>query len=122
MPKKILVVEDNEQNAVLFKDILALHGYEVIEARNGEEAVKKAVEEKPDLVLMDIQLPVMDGMTAARAIKADPAARDIKIIAVTSYALKGDKEKMLEAGFADYIAKPINTRELPGLVKNFLEK
>lgn len=120
MAKKILIAEDNEQNAVLFRDILALHGYEIIEARNGEEAVKKAGEEKPDLVLMDVQMPVMDGLAAAKALKADPATSGIKIIAVTSYAMKGDKEKMLEAGFSGYLAKPINTRELPELVKGWL--
>lgn len=118
--KKILIVENNEKNMMLMKDILAFQKYEVIEAMNGEEGVKKAREEKPDLILMDIQMPVMDGVTAAKILKNDLVTRDIKIICVTSYAMKGDRELVLEVGFDDYITKPIDTRALPGIVKKYL--
>lgn len=120
MAHKILLVEDNEKNTILLRDILTLRGYTVIEALNGEEGIKKAKEEKPDLILMDIQMPVMDGFTAARLLRADPATKDMKIVGLTSYAMKGDKEKVLEAGFDLYIPKPINTRELPELIKKLL--
>ncbi|MFZ2224302.1 MAG: response regulator [Candidatus Deferrimicrobium sp.] len=119
-PKKVLVVEDNGNNLLLTKDILRHHGYEVIEAGNGHEAIRLARERNPDLILMDIQMPVMDGITAGRILKGDPATRQIKIIAVTSFAMKGDREKILEAGFDDYIAKPLNTRELPLIVGKHL--
>jgi len=119
-PKKVLVVEDNANNLLLTKDILRHHGYEVIVACNGHEAIRLARERNPDLILMDIQMAVMDGMTAGRILKGDPATRDIKVIAVTSFAMKGDRERILEAGFDDYIAKPLNTRELPLIVKKHL--
>ena len=119
-PKKVLAVEDNGNNLLLTKDILRHHGYEVIEACNGHEAIRLARERNPDLILMDIQMPAMDGMAAGRILKGDPATRDIKVIAVTSFAMKGDRERILEAGFDDYIAKPLNTRELPAIVKKHL--
>lgn len=119
-PKKVLVVEDNEKNLSLTRDILRHHGYEVIEARNGHEAIRLALERNPALVLMDIQMPVMDGIAAGRILKGDPATRHIKLIAVTSFAMKGDRERILEAGFDDYIAKPLNTRELPLIVRKHL--
>lgn len=119
-PKKVLVVEDNGNNLLLTKDVLRHHGYEVIEACNGHEAIRLARERNPDLILMDIQMAVMDGMAAGRILKGDPATRDIKVIAVTSFAMKGDREKILEAGFDDYIAKPLNTRELPLIVGKHL--
>lgn len=118
---KILVAEDNDKNMMLVKDILAFHKYEVIEAKNGEEAIKKAKEEKPDLILMDIQMPVMDGFTAAKILRADPAMGSIKIIGVTSYAMKGDRDRVMEAGFDDYISKPIDTRALPEIIKKHLK-
>jgi two-component system cell cycle response regulator DivK len=117
---KILVVDDNEKNMMLVRDILVFHKYEVIEARNGEEGIKKAKDEKPDLILMDIQMPVTDGFTAAKVIKHDPEMRGIKIIGITSYAMKGDRERVLESGFDDYISKPIDTRALPELLKKHL--
>ena len=120
MPKKILIIEDNEKNQRLVRDVLAPHGYEFIEAHDGEEGVRLARETKPDLILMDIQMPVMDGFAAAKAIKGDPATAAIKIVGITSYAMKGDAEKVLAAGFDDYIAKPIDTRALPGIVKKHL--
>jgi len=121
MIKKILLIEDNEQNLILMRDILTYHGYEVIEANNGKEGVKIARELIPDLILMDIQMPVMDGFTAVKILKDDSATRNIRIIGVTSYAMKGDREKILASGFDDYVSKPINTRQLPEIVKRFLE-
>jgi two-component system, cell cycle response regulator DivK len=122
MARKILVVEDNSNNRLLIKDILVFHGYEVIEAENGEKGVALAKTHLPDLILMDIQMPVVDGFTAITMIKDDPAIRSIRILALTSFAMKGDREKIVQAGFDDYIAKPIDTRELPKTVKKYLGK
>ena len=122
MSRKILVVEDNDRNRELVKDILDIQGYHVLEARDGVEGVAMAKEHKPDLVIMDIQMPIMDGITAAKIIKNDPATRGITMIALTSFAMKGDRERFMEAGFDDYIAKPIDTRKLPEIVKKYLEK
>jgi len=119
---KILIVEDNEKNRTLVKDVLEYHGYEVIEARDGKEGIKMAKEHKPDLILMDIQMPVMDGITAGRILKNDLETKHIKIIALTSFAMKGDKEKILKAGFDDYISKPIDTRKLSGHIERLLGK
>ena len=118
---KILIVEDNEKNRTLVKDVLEYHGYEVIEAANGKEGIKIAKENKPDLILMDIQMPVMDGIAALNILRKDPEMKGVKIIALTSLAMKGDKEKVMEEGFDDYIAKPIDIRRLPELVKKALE-
>lgn len=120
MPQKILIVEDNENNRNLFRDILTFYGYEVSAAADGQEGVALARELLPDLVLMDIQMPGMDGMTAAGILKCDPATSGLKIIALTSFAMRGDQEKFLVAGFDGYLAKPIDTRELPGLVRKWL--
>lgn len=120
MAGKILIAEDNKKNRLLLKDILMCYGYEVIEAANGEEAVKLAIEHKPDLILMDIQMPVMNGFRAGEVLKGNPDTEHIKIIAVTSYAMKGDREKILNAGFNGYIAKPIDTKQLPQFVKELI--
>lgn len=120
MAKKILIVEDNEVNRLLMKDILAYYGYEIIEAANGAEGIEKAKECGPELILMDMQMPVMDGFAAVTLLKADPGTRDIKIICITSFSMKGDKERILQAGCDAYVSKPINTRELPKLVKQHL--
>jgi len=120
MAKKILIVEDNEKNRLLIKDILLYHGYEVIEAENGKEGVRMAKGYLPDLILMDIQMPVMDGFTAIKMLKDDPATKNIKIIALTSFAMKGDRGSIMGAGFDDYIAKPFDTRKLPGMVKRYV--
>lgn len=120
MAKKILVVEDNGKNRLLIKDILLYHGYEVIEAENGKEGVELAKKHLPDLILMDIQMPVMDGFLAIKMLKDDPATKNIKIIALTSFAMKGDRENIMEAGFDDYIAKPFDTRKLPEMVKKYV--
>lgn len=118
---KILIVEDNEKNRTLVKDVLEYHGYEVIEAGNGKEGIKIAKENNPDLILMDIQMPVMSGYDAIKILKNNPETKDIKIIALTSLAMKGDKEKIMEEGFDDYMAKPIDIRRLPEVVKKALE-
>lgn len=120
MTAKILVVEDNYQNRLLMVDILKVHGWEVLEARDGLEGIRMARELRPDLILLDMQMPVMDGIQAARLLKADPDTRDIKILAVTSFAMKGDRERILAAGADEYIAKPIDTRALPRIVKGML--
>ena len=122
MPHKILIVEDNENNRCLFRDILIFHGYEVSVAADGQEGVALAREEMPDLILMDIQMPGMDGMTAGGILKGDPATSGLKIIALTSFAMRGDQEKILAAGFDGFLSKPISTRELPGLVKRWMEE
>ena len=120
MGHRILVVEDNPQNRVLVKDVLEFYGYEIIEAADGQTGIEMAKSHKPDLILMDIQMPVMDGFTAGKIIRGDPDTKNIKMIAVTSFAMLGDKERIMEAGFDHYIAKPINTRELPDLIKEML--
>ena len=106
--KRILVVEDNEDNMRLISYIFKKHGDEVIEAREGAEGVALAVQEKPDLVIMDIQLPDIDGLEATKRIRASEAESDIPIIALTSYAMPGDREKALAAGCDGYITKPID--------------
>lgn len=121
MPHKILIVEDNKNNLRLLRDILTFSGYEVAVAGDGEEGVTLARGLMPDLILMDIQMPGLDGMTASSILKGDPATSGLKIIALTSFAMQGDREKFMAAGFDDYLAKPINTRELPGLVKRWLD-
>lgn len=120
MAKKILVVEDNGKNRLLIKDILLYYGYEVIEAENGKSGVELAKQHLPDLILMDIQMPVMDGFSAIKILKDDPATKNIKIIALTSFAMKGDREDIMGAGFDDYIAKPFDTRKLPEMVKKYV--
>ncbi|MBF0564962.1 MAG: response regulator [Nitrospirae bacterium] len=117
---KILIVEDNANNRLLLKAVLTYYGYAVLEAANGEEGLRLAREEKPGLIIMDIQMRVMDGITAVKALKADPSTKNIKTIAVTSYAMKGDRENFLDAGFDGYLAKPIDTRQLPETIKHYL--
>ncbi|WP_243359880.1 response regulator [Fundidesulfovibrio terrae] len=120
MPAKILVVEDNAPNRELLSFLLHRDGYAVLEAENGNEAVEIARYNKPDLILMDIQMPVMDGVTAMKTLKSSPETSAIRIIAVTSFAMKGDREKALASGFDGYVAKPIDTRAFPGQIRNFL--
>ena len=122
MPHRILIVEDNTNNRELFGDILTFQGYEVSVAADGQEGVDLARILMPDLILMDIQMPGMDGMTANDILKGNPATSGLKIIALTSFAMRGDKEKFLAAGFDGYLSKPISSRELPGLVKQWLEE
>src|SRR5271170_889183 len=108
MSKRILVVEDQEDNRQIIRDMLAATDYEVAEAENGEQALAAVAKQRPDLILMDIQLPIMDGYEATRRIKADPALQSIPIIAVTSYALGGEEQKARAAGCDDYVAKPFS--------------
>jgi two-component system cell cycle response regulator DivK len=108
MPKKVLIVEDNELNMKLFRDLLEAHGYKTVESRDGVEALKMAREERPDLILMDIQLPEISGLEVAKWIKEDESLKHIPIIAVTAFAMKGDKEKIKEGGCEGYLAKPIS--------------
>jgi len=121
MPPKILVVEDNDRNRRLIRIVLKSKGYEVIEAVTAEEAIVQLNNEPIDLILMDIQLPKMDGLALAKEIKKNPNTKDIPIIALTAYAMKGDREKFLAAGCDGYIGKPVDTQELPNIVAKFLE-
>jgi two-component system, cell cycle response regulator DivK len=118
--KRILVVEDTEDNRQILRDLLVASGYDLVEAVDGAAGIAMAASEKPDLILMDIQLPVLDGYEATRRIKADPALAHIPIIAVTSYALAGDEEKTRAAGCDGYIAKPFSPRQLLGKVREFI--
>ena len=118
--KKILVVEDNETNMYLIKFILEKSGYEVIEAREGAVGVELAVKEKPALILMDIQLPDINGLAATKRIRASEADHDIPIIALTSFAMTGDREKALAAGCTGYIEKPINPETFIAEIEKFL--
>ena len=120
MKKRILVVEDTEDNRRILRDLLNASGYEVLEATDGATGVAMAIDLLPNLILMDIQLPVIDGYEATRRIKADPATRHIPIVAVTSYALAGDEAKTREAGCDGYIAKPFSPRNLLERVREFL--
>ena len=106
--KKILVIEDNEQNLYLVKFIMEKNGCEVIAARDGREGIELAIQAKPALILLDIQLPVMDGYAVARELRKDATLADIPIVAVTSYAMTGDRERALAAGCTGYIEKPID--------------
>ncbi len=106
--KRVLMVEDNEANLYLISFILKNNGYEAIEARDGITGVELAIKEKPDLIIMDIQLPDIDGLEAVRRIRASKADRKIPIVALTSYAMTGDREKAMAAGCTGYIEKPIN--------------
>ena len=108
MSQKILIIEDNAQNLYLIHFLLESNGYTVLEAENGIIGIQKAKEEKPDIILLDIQLPEMDGYEIARILRSTPGIDTIPIIAVTSYAMAGDKERILAAGATDYIEKPIN--------------
>jgi len=120
MSKKILVVEDTEDNRQILRDLLGMAGYEMLEAHDGAEGVAKAAEHKPDLILMDIQMPVMDGYEATRRIKANPDLKAIPIVAVTSYALSGDEQKTRDAGCDAYIAKPYSPRQMLAKVREIL--
>jgi two-component system cell cycle response regulator DivK len=118
--KCILIVEDTEDNRQIMRDLLTGAGFDLIEAHDGGAGVTMADEHKPDLILMDFQLPVLDGYEATRRIKANPATRDIPVIAVTSYALSGDEAKAMEVGCSGYIAKPFSPRKLLAKVREFL--
>lgn len=116
----ILLVEDNEDNLVVYRTILEHVGYAVIEARDGEEGVARATEELPDLILMDISIPGIDGWEATRRLKAQESTRDIPIIALTAHALEEDREKAREVGCDGYLAKPVEPRRVVEEVQRFL--
>lgn len=118
---RILVVEDNQDNREMVVKVLKVNGYEVIEAVDGEEAIEKTKAENPDLILLDIYLPKMDGYEAARRLKGDRNLRNIPIIALTAHAMKGNMEEALAAGCDGYITKPIDVRELPKHIEHFLK-
>jgi two-component system cell cycle response regulator DivK len=118
--KRILIIEDEEDNRAIMRDLLITAGYNLIEAVDGEEGVKLAQRERPDLILMDIQLPILDGYEATRRIRASAELKSIPIIAVTSYALRGDDAKARAAGCDSYVAKPFSPRELLAKVREFL--
>jgi two-component system cell cycle response regulator DivK len=120
MTKRILVVEDQEDNRQILRDLLSNVGYEMIEAEDGVQAIEQAAKHRPDLILMDIQLPLMDGYEATRRIKADPDLKSIPIIVVTSYALSGDEEKARLAGCDAYVAKPYSPRALLAKIREYL--
>ena len=120
MSQRILIVEDQHDNRQILRDLLVPAGYDLIEAWDGEAAVVKAKAERPDLILMDIQLPGMDGYEATRRIKADPATKNIPIIVVTSYALSGDEGKARAAGCDAYVTKPYSPRQLLAKIRQHL--
>jgi two-component system, cell cycle response regulator DivK len=115
--ERILVVEDNEKNMKLFRDVLNATGYRTLEATTGGEAVELATEQAPDLVLMDIQMPDVDGVEALRRLRADERTAAIPVLAVTAQAMQGDRERFLAEGFDGYLSKPVNVGELLGTVR-----
>jgi two-component system, cell cycle response regulator DivK len=121
LPKTVLIVEDNELNMKLFHDLLEAHGYQTLEARTGPEALKLAIDHRPDLILMDIQLPEVSGLEVTRKIKDNAELADIPIIAVTAFAMKGDEERIRQGGCEDYIAKPISVVSFLEKVKRYLD-
>ena len=120
MSKRILVIEDHEDNRRILRYLLTSVGYEPIEAVTGEEGLTLAETHRPELILMDIQLPGMDGYETTRRIKANPALRQIPVIAVTSYALSGDEVKAMEAGCDTYVTKPFSPRALLAKIREYL--
>jgi two-component system cell cycle response regulator DivK len=118
--RRILVVEDEEDSRKILRDLLSTAAYEMTEAENGEQALAAVAKQRPDLILMDIQMPVLDGYEATRRIKADPAFRDIPIIVVTSYALSGDEVKARAAGCDDFVPKPFSPRQLLARIRKLL--
>jgi two-component system cell cycle response regulator DivK len=118
--KCVLIVEDQEDNRAILRDLLSTSGYELIEATNGEEGVALAESKRPDLILMDVQLPVMDGYEATRRIKGNVELKSIPVIAVTSYALSGDEAKAHAAGCDGYVAKPFSPRQLLAKIREYL--
>lgn len=121
MPKKILIVEDNELNMKLFADLLDAHGYETQQTREGLKAIGMARKFKPDLILMDIQLPEVSGLEVTKWIKDDKSLANIPIVAVTAFAMKGDEKRIRDGGCEAYIAKPISVSSFLATVRKFVE-
>ncbi len=122
MQKKVLIVEDNELNMKLFHDLLEAHGISTIETRDGKKVLEIARAEKPDLILMDIQLPEVSGLDVTKWLKADEELKSIPVIAVTAFAMKGDEQKIREGGCEDYISKPISVTRFLEVIDNYLRK
>jgi two-component system cell cycle response regulator DivK len=120
--ERILVVEDNAKNMKLFRDVLVATGYRTLEATTGAEAVDMASEHTPDLVLMDIQLPDLDGVQALHRLRADARTATIPVLALTAQAMHGDRERFLAAGFDGYLSKPVDVRELIGTVREHCDR
>ena len=120
-PRRILVVEDNPLNLKLVRDVLQFAGYDVIEAHSGEEGLRVAEQDPPDLVLMDLQLPGIDGTETLHRMRRGPLGRDVPVVAVTAFAMAEDRQRASLAGFDGYVEKPISVRELPGQIEAFLE-
>ncbi|HLH27195.1 MAG TPA: response regulator [Chloroflexota bacterium] len=118
----ILIVEDNEKNMKLVRDLLQFKGYRTLEADTATEGIALATAQQPQLILMDIQLPDMDGVAALGRLKAEPATTRIPVVALTAFAMKEDEARLLSAGFDGYLVKPINIRELPERVRQFCEQ
>ena len=121
LPKKILVVDDNLDSRELVVKVLKNKGYEMVEAADGEEAIEKAIAERPNLILLDISIPKLSGYEVTQKLKSMEEFENIPIVALTAHAMKGDRMKALEAGCEGYITKPINVRELPAQVKSFIK-
>jgi two-component system cell cycle response regulator DivK len=122
MGKVILIVEDDPKNLKLFRDLLQISRYDTLEATDGKQAIDIAKEKMPDLILMDIRMPVMDGLEATKILKEDPTTKSIPIIALTSSAMPGDNNKFMKAGGNAYTTKPVDTREFLAMVKGYLER
>jgi two-component system, cell cycle response regulator DivK len=118
----VLIVEDNEKNMKLVRDLLQIKGFRTLEADNATEGIALAAAHQPNLVLMDIQLPDMDGVAALGRLKAEPATTRIPVVALTAFAMKDDEARFMAAGFDGYLVKPINVRELPEQVRQFCER
>ncbi len=121
LPKKVMVVDDNRDSRELVVKVLKIKGYQMVEASDGEEALEKVMIEKPDLILLDLSIPKIDGFEVCRRLKSQEDFKSIPVVALTAHAMKGDREKTLEVGFEGYIPKPINVRELPDQVKSYLK-
>jgi two-component system cell cycle response regulator DivK len=119
-PSRILVVEDNPKNLKLVRDVLTYSGYEVIEATSGEDGVRLAGEQSPDLILMDLQLPGIDGAEALRQIRANGKNSDVTVVAVTAFAMNDDRNRAFASGFDGYVEKPISVRGLSDQIRDFL--
>jgi CheY-like chemotaxis protein len=122
VPKKILVVEDNPANMRVIRMLLRSKGYTLLEATDGEEALAVAREGRPDLIIMDIQLPKMDGLEVTRRLRRTPEFKQTPIIALTASAMEGDRDKIIAAGCDEYVSKPVNTRRFPELVAEMLQR
>ncbi|GGD25714.1 response regulator [Aureimonas glaciei] len=120
MPKTVMIVEDNELNMKLFRDLIEAHGYRTVQTRSGLAAVDLAREHRPDLILMDIQLPEISGLEVTRNLKADNDLYKIPVIAVTAFAMKGDEERIRQGGCEAYISKPISVTKFIETIKSFL--